>query len=62
MFMITLSVVLFRGIEVYVYVWVFENMRLVTLPWQSPITWWISFLAFDCGYYWFHRLAHGNVL
>ncbi|KAM5271804.1 alkylglycerol monooxygenase [Ctenodactylus gundi] len=48
----------FRSIEVTSYVYIWENYRLFTLPWDSPWTWYLTFLAVDLGYYWFHRMAH----
>lgn len=43
----------------YIYIW--ENYRLVDLPWDSPWTWYLTFLGVDFGYYWFHRMAHGKL-
>lgn len=50
----------FTSLQIAAYIWVYENYRLVTLPWDSPITWWIMFFGVDLGYYWFHRMAHGK--
>ncbi|KAB0345288.1 hypothetical protein FD754_022214 [Muntiacus muntjak] len=53
----------FRSIELTSYVYIWENYRLISLPWDSPWTWYLTFLGVDFGYYWFHRMAHGkNVL
>ena len=41
------------------YAWVYEHWRIADLPWDSALTWWLAFLGVDCGYYWFHRMAHG---
>ncbi|XP_071941594.1 alkylglycerol monooxygenase-like [Antedon mediterranea] len=49
---------LFRGLEVFAYSWVYENCRIVELPWNSAWTWFLCMVTFDCGYYWFHRAAH----
>ena len=57
--MLMLSFVFLRGFEVLAYVWIYENFRLVALPWDSPWTWWLMFFGVDLGYYWFHRMGHG---
>ncbi|CAF1688914.1 unnamed protein product, partial [Adineta ricciae] len=41
------------------YIWVYNNVHIFPrLPWNSPITYWVTFLGMDFGYYWFHRAAH----
>ena len=57
--MMQLCRLLIGVIEVTSYAWVYEHFRIVDLPWDSPLTWWLAFLGVDCGYYWFHRMAHG---
>lgn len=47
-----------RSIELTTYVYVWERYRLCELPWDSPWTWYLTFLGVDLGYYWFHRMAH----
>ena len=43
------------------YIWIHERYKLsFYLPWNSALTYWITFLGVDFGYYWIHRLAHGN--
>uniref|UniRef100_A0A8C6U458 Transmembrane protein 195 n=1 Tax=Neogobius melanostomus TaxID=47308 RepID=A0A8C6U458_9GOBI len=49
---------LFRGLELSTYMYVWENFRFVTLPWDSPWTWWACLLGVDFCYYWVHRFAH----
>lgn len=49
-----------RGCELTAYIYVWENFRLLELPWNSPWTWWLSFLGVDFCYYWVHRIAHGT--
>lgn len=49
-----------RSCELTAYVYVWENYRLLELPWDSAWTWWLSFLGVDLGYYWLHRMAHGS--
>ena len=41
------------------YVFVFERLRVATLPGGSPAIWVLGFLGVDFFYYWFHRLSHG---
>ncbi len=40
------------------YVFVFEKLRITTLPGDSPAIWVLGFLGVDFFYYWFHRLSH----
>ncbi|MXQ83306.1 hypothetical protein E5288_WYG001378 [Bos mutus] len=47
-----------RSIELTSYVYIWENYRLISLPWDSPWTWYLTFFGVDFGYYWFHRMAH----
>lgn len=53
-----LSKVLVRGIQFAAYIYIYNNWRIVTLPWDSAWTWWICFLGVDLGYYWLHRASH----
>jgi sterol desaturase/sphingolipid hydroxylase (fatty acid hydroxylase superfamily) len=51
----------FQSFELSAYVWVHERYQLpFCLPWNSPLTYWITFLGIDFSYYWFHRFAHGS--
>ncbi|XP_059195865.1 alkylglycerol monooxygenase [Centropristis striata] len=47
-----------RGCELTAYMYVWNQYRLLELPWDSAWTWWFTFLGVDLGYYWVHRLAH----
>ncbi|CAL8247632.1 unnamed protein product [Lota lota] len=49
---------LMRSVELTSYMYVWNHFHLVALPWDSPWTWWLAFLAVDFGYYWVHRSAH----
>ncbi|XP_075231244.1 alkylglycerol monooxygenase-like isoform X2 [Lycorma delicatula] len=49
---------LFRGGEGFLYMFIYENYRLVNLPWDSPLTWYIAALSVDFCYYWVHRASH----
>ncbi|CAF3091976.1 unnamed protein product [Rotaria socialis] len=49
----------FQSIELAAYVWVYNNVQILPrLSWNSPVTYWVTFLGIDLAYYWFHRLAH----
>ena len=48
------------ALEMTLYIYVYENWRLTDLPWDSSVTWCLSFVAMDFAYYWFHRAAHGK--
>jgi len=55
--------VAFRSVELGLYCWVYNNWRIMDLPWDSLWTWMASFIAVDFAYYWFHRAGHEiNVL
>lgn len=47
-----------RNIEIAAYIWVYDNYRLLSLPPNSAITWWLCMLGVDFGYYWVHRCSH----
>ncbi|XP_065255972.1 alkylglycerol monooxygenase [Emys orbicularis] len=47
-----------RSLELTTYIYVWDNYRLFELLWDSPWTWYLTFLGVDFGYYWFHRMAH----
>ncbi|KAG8231468.1 hypothetical protein J437_LFUL000185 [Ladona fulva] len=47
-----------RGTESSAYILIHERWRLVDLPWDSPLTWYIALLATDFCYYWVHRASH----
>lgn len=44
------------GLVLYLYVW--NNWRVVELPWDSYWTWFGALIGVDFIYYWFHRAAH----
>ena len=41
-----------------VFVWVFENYRILEFSSSSLVTWVVFFFGVDFCYYWFHRIAH----
>lgn len=49
---------LFRFVELRLGIWIYDNCRLVELPWDSAWTWLLSLLTVDFSYYWFHRSVH----
>ena len=54
--------VIVSSVELALYVFVYDNFHLVTLPWDSPWTWYICLFGVDFCYYWFHRAAHGRFI
>jgi len=50
---------LFRGILLTFYFYIYENWRIYELPWNSLTAWVIAALLCDLGYYWVHRASHG---
>ena len=50
-----------KSLELTMFIYIHEKWRLVDLPWDSSLTWFLSFLGMDFSYYWFHRAAHGKV-
>ncbi|XP_075908581.1 alkylglycerol monooxygenase [Petromyzon marinus] len=53
-----LAKLLTRSVELSAFIFVHDRYRVASLPWDSPLTWGVTFLGVDLGYYWFHRLAH----
>ncbi|KAL1132790.1 hypothetical protein AAG570_010742 [Ranatra chinensis] len=49
---------IFRGGESALYIWMYENYRIVDLPWDSVFTWYLAALGVDFCYYWVHRASH----
>ena len=50
-----------RGAEMCLYIYVYNNYRLIEMPWNSAINWYAAALLVDFGYYWVHRAAHGKL-
>eukprot|EP00112_Aurelia_sp_Birch-Aquarium-sp1_P023453 Seg70.4 transcript_id=Seg70.4/GoldUCD/mRNA.D3Y31 product="Alkylglycerol monooxygenase" protein_id=Seg70.4/GoldUCD/D3Y31 len=44
--------------ELALYVYVYENYRIMALPWDSAWTWLLCFVVVDFIYYVFHRATH----
>ncbi|XP_051791676.1 alkylglycerol monooxygenase isoform X2 [Erpetoichthys calabaricus] len=53
-----LPMMLRRSLEVSAYIYVWNNYRILEMPWDSPWTWWLTFLGVDFAYYWVHRFSH----
>ncbi|PKU39647.1 hypothetical protein llap_10048 [Limosa lapponica baueri] len=47
-----------ESIDLISYIYVWNNYRLFELPWDSPWTWYWTFLGVDFAYYCFHRVSH----
>ena len=43
------------------YLYIYENYRIVDLPWDSPVTWYFTAIFLDLCFYWSHRAGHGEV-
>jgi len=52
-----LTGIFFKTALFFFYYWLFEHVRVFTIP-QTGIWWVILFVAVDFCYYWFHRLSH----
>lgn len=50
--------VLMKGFEFQAYVYVWTNLKIFNIAWNSTYGWIFTLLAVDLGYYWFHRIAH----
>ncbi|XP_077525236.1 alkylglycerol monooxygenase-like [Amblyomma americanum] len=53
-----LSRLLTEGTLLGGYIYVYDNYRIATLPWNSTATWLFAMLAIDFAYYWVHRWCH----
>lgn len=53
-----LSRIFTEGALLASYVYVYNNYRILTLPWDSVFTWFFAMLAVDFAYYWVHRCSH----
>ena len=49
-----------KGLLYTGYIYIYDNYRIYTLPWDSIWTWLIAAIGYDLGYYWVHRAAHGE--
>ena len=47
-----------KAINLGIYVFVYENLRLTTLPQDAWWVWLVALLLYDFLYYWHHRLGH----
>merc|ERR1719167_1459713 len=49
---------LFRGLELSMYIYVYNNWRIQYLPWDSIYTYFAAMLGVEFCYYWWHRASH----
>ena len=54
----TLGGLVSRAIMLRVYSSLHQQYGVVSLPWDSPLTWVAAAVLIDLGYYWFHRASH----
>lgn len=54
-----MSRILIRGISIMAYEWIYENLRVYDIAWNSIWTYLITLLLVDMSYYWLHRASHG---
>lgn len=59
--LVLIDVLLLRFVEISLYLWAYENINVIQLPWDSSITWWTCLIAYDFMFYWIHRLTHGKL-
>lgn len=52
------SRILFLGVMIHVYIYLYNNFRIIDLPFHSIWTWLISLLLVEFVYYWSHRALH----
>jgi len=56
--LMTLGGLLTRFAMISTYSYIHTNHHIVILPWQSPLTWLLTAILLDLGYYCFHRASH----
>ena len=49
---------IFRGINIVLYEWVYDNFHFFDIPWDSFWTYLVMLLLVDMTYYWLHRAGH----
>ncbi|XP_044760983.1 alkylglycerol monooxygenase-like isoform X2 [Coccinella septempunctata] len=52
------SKIVFRAVESYCYISIYNRFRLVDLSWDNRMTWYLAALSMDFFYYWGHRASH----
>ncbi|XP_050717473.1 alkylglycerol monooxygenase-like [Eriocheir sinensis] len=57
-FTIAWNLFFLRGLELLVYIWCYNNIRIAHLPWNSFYTYVIAVIGVDFCTYWWHRLSH----
>lgn len=48
----------FRSAESYAYFYLYQHFRMINLPWNNPVTWYLAAIGVDFCYYWVHRACH----
>ena len=43
-----------------IYQWVYDNYRIMTMPWDSVYTYMFALVMVDYAAYWWHRGSHGE--
>ena len=56
--LMTMAGMLTRLVMIQTYDKVHQEYSLISLPWESVITWLATAVLLDLGYYWFHRASH----
>lgn len=56
--LLLISDALLKAYTFAVFIWLWQNHRLIDFQVENPITWLVFFLGVDFCYYWFHRIAH----
>ena len=54
----TFGGLLTRVVMIQTYDAIYQEYRMVDLPWDSVVTWILTAVLLDLGYYWFHRASH----
>lgn len=50
--------ILSRGTQHLAYYYIYNNYRLLDIPWDSPYVWYTAAILTDLAYYWGHRATH----
>lgn len=56
--LMTMAGMLTRLFMIQTYDYIHQEYRLTSLAWDSPVTWLVTAVLLDLGYYWFHRASH----
>ena len=56
--LMTMAGMLTRFIMIQTYETIHQEYRVTSLAWDSVVTWVVTAVLVDLGYYWFHRASH----